>query len=221
MRTMMKTLKATTLLVFLLVASNVFGQLKVVRFGMKGGVNLPQQTLSLNDINSIVNDQTYDISNIQTEFSDGFNIGMITRVSLPLIPVYVHGEALYTQFDETIAITDGGTDFTINSTVQRLDFPISAGAKIGPAFAGLGATPSIPFANRSDLWTPDVDANFTWGWHIHAGIKLWRILGEVKYESGFGMLAGNVNYNYNDTDYQFELDQRRAQLVVSLAYFFQ
>ena len=217
----MKTLKATTLLVFLLVASNVFGQLKVVRFGMKGGVNLPQQTLSLNDINSIVNDQTYDISNIQTEFSDGFNIGMITRVSLPLIPVYVHGEALYTQFDETIAITDGGTDFTINSTVQRLDFPISAGAKIGPAFAGLGATPSIPFANRSDLWTPDVDADFTWGWHIHAGIKLWRILGEVKYESGFGMLAGNVNYNYNDTDYQFELDQRRAQLVVSLAYFFQ
>ena len=217
----MKTLKATTLLVFLLVASNVFGQLKVVRFGMKGGVNLPQQTLSLNDINSIVNDQTYDISNIQTEFSDGFNIGMITRVSLPLIPVYVHGEALYTQFDETIAITDGGTDFTINSTVQRLDFPISAGAKIGPAFAGLGATPSIPFAKRSDLWTPDVDANFTWGWHIHAGIKLWRILGEVKYESGFGMLAGNVNYNYNDTDYQFELDQRRAQLVVSLAYFFQ
>jgi len=217
----MKTLKATTLLVFLLAASNVFGQLKVVRFGMKGGVNLPQQTLSLNDINSIVNDQTYDISNIQTEFSDGFNIGMITRVSLPLIPVYVHGEALYTQFDETIAITDGGTDFTINSTVQRLDFPISAGAKIGPAFAGLGATPSIPFANRSDLWTPDVDADFTWGWHIHAGIKLWRILGEVKYESGFGMLAGNVNYNYNDTDYQFELDQRRAQLVVSLAYFFQ
>ena len=217
----MKTLKATTLLVFFLAASNVFGQLKVVRFGMKGGMNLPQQTLSLNDINSIVNDQTYDISNIQTEFSDGFNIGMITRVSLPLIPVYVHGEALYTQFDETIAITDGGTDFTINSTVQRLDFPISAGAKIGPAFAGLGATPSIPFANRSDLWTPDVDANFTWGWHIHAGIKLWRILGEVKYESGFGMLAGNVNYNYNDTDYQFELDQRRAQLVVSLAYFFQ
>jgi hypothetical protein len=218
---MMKTLKATTLLVFLLAASNVFGQLKVVRFGMKGGVNLPQQTLSLNDINSIVNDQTYDISNIQTEFSDGFNFGMITRVSLPLIPVYVHGEALYTQFDETIAITDGGNDFTINSTVQRLDFPISAGAKVGPAFAGLGATPSIPFANRSDLWTPDVDANFTWGWHIHAGIKLWRILGEVKYESGFGMLAGNVNYNYNDTDYQFELDQRRAQLVVSLAYFFQ
>jgi hypothetical protein len=217
----MKTLKATTLLVFLLAASNVFGQLKVVRFGMKGGVNLPQQTLSLNDINSIVNDQTYDISNIQTEFSDGFNIGMITRVSLPLIPVYVHGEALYTQFDETIAITDGGNDFTINSTVQRLDFPISAGAKVGPAFAGLGATPSIPFANRSDLWTTDVDANFTWGWHIHAGIKLWRILGEVKYESGFGMLAGNVNYNYNDTDYQFELDQRRAQLVVSLAYFFQ
>ena len=165
----MKTLKATTLLVFFLAASNVFGQLKVVRFGMKGGMNLPRQTLSLNDINNIVNDQTYDISNIQTEFIDGFNIGMITRVSLPLIPVYVHGEALYTQFDETIAITDGGTDFTINSTVQRLDFPISAGAKIGPAFAGLGATPSIPFANRSDLWTPDVERAARVGDRVETG----------------------------------------------------
>ena len=216
----MKTLKIYLLLALLSMTTGMSGQIKIIRFGVKGGMNLPQQTLSLNDINDIVNNQTYDISNIQTEFSDGFNFGMITRISLPLIPVYVHGEALYTQFDETIAITDGGSEFTINSTVQRLDFPISAGAKIGPAFAGLGATPSIPFANRSDLWTADVDANFTWGWHIHAGIKLWRLLGEVKYESGFGMLAGNVNYDYNGTDYQFELDRRRAQLVVSLAYFF-
>jgi hypothetical protein len=216
----MKTLKIYLLLALLSITTGMSGQIKIIRFGVKGGMNLPQQTLSLNDINDIVNNQTYDISNIQTEFSDGFNLGMITRISLPLIPVYVHGEALYTQFDETIAITDRGSEFTINSTVQRLDFPISAGAKIGPAFAGLGATPSIPFANRSDLWTADVDANFTWGWHIHAGIKLWRLLGEVKYESGFGMLAGNVNYDYNGTDYQFELDRRRAQLVVSLAYFF-
>ena len=216
----MKTLKIYLLLALLTITTGMSGQIKIIRFGVKGGMNLPQQTLSLNDINDIVNNQTYDISNIQTEFSDGFNFGMITRISLPLIPVYVHGEALYTQFDETIAITDGGSEFTINSTVQRLDFPISAGAKIGPAFAGLGVTPSIPFANRSDLWTADVDANFTWGWHIHAGIKLWRLLGEVKYESGFGMLAGNVNYDYNGTDYQFELDRRRAQLVVSLAYFF-
>ena len=216
----MKTLKIYLLLALLSITTGMSGQIKIIRFGVKGGMNLPQQTLSLNDINDIVNNQTYDISNIQTEFSDGFNLGMITRISLPLIPVYVHGEALYTQFDETIAITDGGSEFTINSTVQRLDFPISAGAKIGPAFAGLGATPSIPFANRSDLWTSAVNANFTWGWHIHAGIKLWRLLGEVKYESGFGMLAGNVNYDYNGTDYQFELDRRRAQLVVSLAYFF-
>lgn len=216
----MKTLKIYLLLALLSITTGMSGQIKIIRFGVKGGMNLPQQSLSLNDINDIVNNQTYDISNIQTEFSDGFNFGMITRISLPLIPVYVHGEALYTQFDETIAIIDGGSEFTINSTVQRLDFPISAGAKIGPAFAGLGATPSIPFANRSDLWTADVDANFTWGWHIHAGIKLWRLLGEIKYESGFGMLAGNVNYDYNGTDYQFELDRRRAQLVVSLAYFF-
>ena len=216
----MKTLKIYLLLALLSITTGMSGQIKIIRFGVKSGMNLPQQTLSLNDINDIVNNQTYDISNIQTEFSDGFNFGIITRISLPLIPVYVHGEALYTQFDETIAITDGGSEFTINSTVQRLDFPISAGAKIGPAFAGIGATPSIPFANRSDLWTADVDANFTWGWHIHAGIKLWRLLGEVKYESGFGMLAGNVNYDYNGTDYQFELDRRRAQLVVSLAYFF-
>ena len=216
----MKRLKSFGLLALMLVSSSAFAQLKIVKFGAKGGMNLPQQTLSLNDINDIVSNQTYDISNIQTEFSDGFNAGLVARVSLPLVPVYVHGEALYTQFDETIAITDGTEDFTINSTIQRLDFPISAGAKLGPAFAGLGATPSIPLSNASDLWTPDQEAAFTWGWHIHAGVKLWRLLGEVKYESGFGMLAGNVNYNYTGTDYDVNLDERRAQLVVSVAYFF-
>jgi hypothetical protein len=216
----MKSLKSLGLIALILVSSSAFAQLKIVKFGVKGGMNLPQQTLSLNDINDIVNNQTYDISNIQTEFSDGFNAGLVARVSLPLVPVYVHGEALYTQFDESIAITDGTEEFTINSTIQRLDFPISAGAKLGPAFAGLGATPSIPLSNASALWTPENEAAFTWGWHIHAGIKLWRLLGEVKYESGFGMLAGNVNYNYNGTDYDFNLDQRRAQLVLSVAYFF-
>lgn len=205
---------------FLCCATSSFAQLKIVKFGVKGGLNLPQQSLSLNDINAIVNDQTYDISNIQTEFSDGFNAGLVARVSLPLIPVYVHGEALYTQFDETLVITDDGQDIFINSTVQRIDFPISAGAKLGPAFAGLGVTPSIPFSNASNLWTPEEDANFTWGWHIHAGVKLWRLMAEAKLESGFGMLAGNVDYNYNDTDYNFDLDQRRMQLVVSVAYFF-
>jgi hypothetical protein len=108
----------------------------------------------------------------------------------------------------------------MSTTVQRLDFPISAGMKFGPAWAGLGATPSIPFANANDIWTPDVDAQFTWGWHIHAGAKLWRLMAEIKYEGGFGMLAQNVSYNYDGTDYNFNLDARNSQLVVSIAYLF-
>jgi hypothetical protein len=144
---------------------------------------------------------------------------LIARVSLPLIPVYVHGEALYTQFKETIQAT-GGDAFNVESTIERIDFPISAGAKLGPAFAGLGATPSIPLSNASDLWTPTEEANFTWGWHIHAGVKLWRLLGEVKYESGFGFMSGNFDQNIGGNDYTFDLDQRRSQVIVSVAYFF-
>ena len=95
-----------SLLVFLLISTLSFGQFKVIKFGIKGGVNYPQNALSTDDILSIYNDQTYDITNLQTDFQNGFHFGGITRISLPLVPVYVHGEALYTQFKETLVITD-------------------------------------------------------------------------------------------------------------------
>ena len=216
---MLRAIKVTAIVTTLLISTSAYAQLKIIKFGVKGGTNYPQEGLSLNDINDIVNNQTLNIDNIQTVYSDGFNEGLIARVSLPLIPVYVHGEALYTQFKETIQAT-GGDAFNVESTIERIDFPISAGAKLGPAFAGLGATPSIPLSNASDLWTPTEEANFTWGWHIHAGVKLWRLLGEVKYESGFGFMSGNFDQNIGGNDYTFDLDQRRSQVIVSVAYFF-
>ena len=215
----MKT-KIAAILCFSLFSISGFGQLKIVKLGVKGGINYPQTALSLDDVNQIINDQTYDISNIQTDISNGFNAGVIARVSLPLLPVYVHGEALYTQFDQDITMIDNGNTVDLGSTVQRLDFPISAGAKLGPVFAGVGATPSIPLANASDIWSSDTQPSFTWGWHAHAGVKVWRLLGEIKYESGFGMLAGAVDYDVNGTTYDFNLDSRSSQLVVSVAYFF-
>ena len=191
---MLRAIKVTAIVTTLLISTSSYAQLKIIKFGVKGGTNYPQEVLSLNDINDIVNNQTFNIDNIQTVYSDGFNAGLIARVSLPLIPVYVHGEALYTEFKETIQAT-GGDAFNVESTIERIDFPISAGAKLGPAFAGLGATSSIPLSNASDLWTSTEEANFTWGWHIHAGVKLWRLLGEVKYESGFGFMSGNFDQN--------------------------
>ena len=216
---MLRAIKVTAIVTTLLISTSAYAQLKIIKFGVKGGTNYPQEGLSLNDINDIVNNQTFNIDNIQTVYSDGFNAGLIERVSLPLIHVYVHGEALYTQFKETIQAT-GGDAFNVESTIERIDFPISAGAKLGPAFAGLGATPSIPLSNASDLWTPTEEANFTWGWHIHARVKLWRLLGEVKYESGFGFMSGNFDQNIGGNDYTFDLDQRRSQVIVSVAYFF-
>ena len=216
---MLRAIKVTAIVTTLLISTSAYAQLKIIKFGVKGGTNYPQEGLSLNDINDIVNNQTFNIDNIQTVYSDGFNAGLIAMVSLPLIPVYVHGEALYTQFKETIQAT-GGDAFNVESTIERIDFPISAGAKLGPAFAGLGATPYIPLSNASDLWTPTEEANFTWGWHIHAGVKLWRLLGEVKYESGFGFMSGNFDQNIGGNDYTFDLDQRRSQVIVSVAYFF-
>jgi hypothetical protein len=216
--TLMKKLQIVIAAVLLSTALQA--QFKVLKFGVKGGVNYPQASLSAQDLLTIYNDQTFDISNIQTDVTNGFNFGGIARISLPLVPAYIHGEALYTQFNQNLIITDNGQQVDLSTTVQRLDFPISAGMKFGPAWAGLGMTPSIPIANASDIWSPNVDATFTWGWHIHAGLKVWRLLGEIKYEGGFGMLAQNVNYNYNGNDYNFDLDARNSQLVVSLGYFF-
>ncbi|MCO4791376.1 MAG: hypothetical protein KC437_04915, partial [Flavobacteriales bacterium] len=103
-------MKRYFLFIGILLSTLSYGQFKVIKFGMKGGVNYPQSALSAADILTIYNDQTYDITNLQTDFQNGFHFGGITRISLPLVPVYVHGEALYTQFKETLIITDGGQE---------------------------------------------------------------------------------------------------------------
>ena len=74
-----------SLIAFLLISTLSFGQFKVIKFGVKGGVNYPQNALSAADILTIYNDQTYDITNLQTDFQNGFHFGGITRISLPLV----------------------------------------------------------------------------------------------------------------------------------------
>ena len=212
-------MKKILLLAALTLGLQAQAQFKIIKLGAKGGLNYPQASLNLSDLQAIYNDPTYAITDIQTDISNGFNAGLVGRIGLPLLPAYIQGEALYTQFDNNMTMVDNGQTIDLSHTVQRLDFPISAGAKMGPLFAGLGATPSIPFSNASDIWDDDTQANFTWGWHIHGGVKLWKLMAEIKYEGGFGPMAQNVNYNYNGTDYNFALDSRANQLIVSVAYF--
>ena len=213
--------KLIYLIIFLGFGISSHAQFKILRFGVKGGVNYPQANISTQDLIDLYTNQNYDISNVQTDATNGFNFGGIARIAVPLIPAYIHGEALYTQFSQNLMIVDGGQEIDMSTTVQRFDFPISAGMKFGPAWAGLGATPSIPVANANDIWSQDTEAQFSWGWHIHSGLKVWRLMAEVKYEGGFGMLAQNVAYTTDaGTTYDFNLDARNSQLVVSVAYLF-
>ena len=81
--------KHALLLAAFVLSTASYGQLKVLKFGAKAGLNYPQTSLSASDVLAIYNDQTYDISNLQTDISNGFNAGLIARVALPLIPAYV------------------------------------------------------------------------------------------------------------------------------------
>ncbi|MEY2963269.1 MAG: hypothetical protein RL754_530 [Bacteroidota bacterium] len=213
--------KISILILMVAMSFGAQAQFKILKLGAKGGFNYPQGSFDLQDIQAIINDPNYAISDVQTEISNGFNFGGVARIQLPLIPAYIQGEALYTQYGESITLVDGNQNITMDNTVQRLDFPISAGMKFGPAYAGLGATPTIPFANASDMWDDNTQASFTYGWHIHAGLKVWRLLAEIKYEGGFGPLARDVSFNYNNTDYNFNLDARSNQLILSVGYFFE
>ena len=209
----MKSVKFFALFAALAISTAASAQLSLVKFGVKGGLNFPQESLDLDAIANAVADTSF---NIQTDDSDGFNAGIVARVSLPLLPAYIHAEVLYTQFEESITVN--GTENT--STIQRLDFPISVGAKIGPIFGGAGLTPSIPLSSASMLLEPDEEVVFTSGFHIHAGVKLGQIMAELKYESGLSeQLSGAINTLDPDLP-DVEIDQRRSQVVASVAYFF-
>lgn len=157
---------------------NLFAQLNI---GPKVGINTGVDNY----------DQFEKLTNLSTS---GTHVGIFGRAELLFL--YIQPELLYStnNFQSEVLNNDGSTSF-VDYKNNRVDFPLIGGLRFfkflrvgaGPVFSVV-TSDSISGATNSAIGFK----NSTAGFQVNAGLDIWKIILDLKYESGAGDLAENV-----------------------------
>lgn len=204
--------------VFLL-GQEVYAQ-KLFRIGMKGGLNYSSLRAE---------DTPLTLNNGQLRFSDdgaklGYHLGLFSRINLPVIPLYIQPEALFTSVGGRLKVIQELTGIPVEETIDmrlnRLDIPVIVGLKMSAFRLGIGPVASITLGNElASFRDTQIKAeNFTFGFQANAGLDIGRFLLDLKYETAVSNLGGSIQ-NAAATR-GASLDARPTQFILSLGYSF-
>ena len=198
------------ILLFVAFSTQSFGQIGL-DFGIKGGVNT--SNIKFKDISDQV------VANINgSSVNLGYHAGLFAR--LDLLFLYVQPEILYTRLNGEVEVEEkSGKTSTYDYNQNRMDIPVIFGLKIGPAGIFAGPVLSYNLQSPSEIFESSYKKG-TWGYQVGAGVKLFSILIEAKYEGGFGTVADEATIPINGSDYTFDVDKRTPQVILSLGYAF-
>jgi len=194
-------MKRLIILPFVIFALSSNAQL--LRFGVKAGANFP---------NLVINKST-DLSNINTDNGAGFHVGGMMRINVPI--VYVQPEVLYTNVSADNSFTENGTAVNGTYNMQRIDIPVMAGLKMGPAAFFAGPIASFNLSAPDDIFKDGYNSA-TLGYQLGVGLKLLRFLVEVKYEGCFGDNTTSALVSSST----YPITSHMNMWIISAGYFF-
>ncbi len=156
----------------------------------------------------------------------GFHIGMMGELSIPLIPVSVIPEVLFSFNGGAMDVENIQIEETYNITQRfgTIDIPLLVAYNVGPIRLEAGPIAHISlFDNEKfkdiikkkfDKYSvEDIRESAAVGYQIAVGVKILDILrAELKYEGNFS--SNGIEFNDN----KFETDLRSTQVILSLGY---
>lgn len=194
-------------------------QAQLFQFGIKGGLNY--SSLAMEDITGITDGtEVYDL--LKGETVRGYQAGIMTRIKIAM--VFVQPELYFNVTGGSVEqVIAGGTSELLNVQFNRIDIPLLAGVKLGPARINIGPVGSAVISSvnelkdvvSSDLET--INSGLTWGFQAGVGIDILKKLSiDGRYEgslSQYGdafMVAGNP----------YNLDARPKQWILAFGWWF-
>ena len=151
----------------------------------------------------------------------GFHAGLFARVTISSF--YVQPELLFTNAGGKIRLTDNASA-NVNEMLEykynRVDVPVLVGLKL--SFVRFNAGPVASFNVNTENKSPkelgkELENRYksaTIGFQAGVGLDLWKVIVDLKYESGLDSQLDKVNIN--GTSYSF--DQRAQQVLLSIGY---
>lgn len=189
-----------------------------LKFGVKGGVNSSYIKMD-NVITVIQGVEEYSLEGLKTA-TVGFHAGLMTRVTF--FGVFIQPELYFSSTGGEVEVTDLITQNVSIKKMEfkKLDIPVLAGFKFGPARINAGPVASIIIDSKADLIEKagyeEKIKGATFGYQAGVGIDILSISLDVRYEGNLSKLGEGVNIGGND----FEFDSRNPQFIFSLGIFF-
>lgn len=207
-------------LILVLLASMFIFSLSNAQFfnyGIKAGIGF--SSLKMDDIRGI-NDgsDVYDL--ITGDAVMGYHLGLQTRIKIAM--VVIQPELYFNAGGGTLEqIVDGGATEILNVNFNRIDIPLLAGVKLGPARISLGPVGSFVLSETTDL--TDIEPEFelfsstmTWGFQAGLGLDISRLSLDFRYEGSLSKLGESLTVGGSE----FALDARPSQWLISLGFWF-
>ena len=176
------------------------------QFGIKAGVNY-NFSGDLHDLGEIA-DATDDVVH-GADSRTGFHAGVWYKLNYS--DLFLKGELLYTQFENTYGGTPGYSMLT-----KKIDVPVLVGMKVfGPVYIFGG--PDFQYIMDEDfsLQTAEITTDdFTLGLHLGVGVEFKRISLDLRWDKAL------TNNNLEFVNENFTLDNRPNQLMFGIQYSF-
>ena len=190
-----------------------------IKFGVKGGVN--SSTIKMDDVITVTQGvEEYSLEGIKSG-TVGFHAGLMTRVTF--FGVFIQPELYFSSTGGEVEVTDL---ITQNVSIRKMEFkkldiPVLAGFKFGPARINAGPVASIIIDSKADLIeTAGYEEKIkgaSFGYQVGVGLDIINTISlDVRYEGNLSKLGDGVNIGGND----FEFDSRNPQIIFSLGIFF-
>ncbi|MEN7548997.1 porin family protein [Rapidithrix thailandica] len=191
-----------------------FASAQVFKMGVKGGLNTSNIRIS-NYVNS------NKIGSIEAGDAQlGYHLGLMARVKIPVISIYVQPELL---------LTSGSNEFKTDLTplslaeveykYKRLDIPVLLGFKFGPARINAGPVYSRIIHekwNNSDMVEPHANEG-TWGFQGGMGVDILKKLAlDFRYETNLSKFGEGMSLAGEEVKF----DSRSQQWILSLGVYF-
>ncbi|MFP4047772.1 MAG: porin family protein [Bacteroidales bacterium] len=209
------------LILILIVATSASAQL---RFGAKVGAT--STSIKADEVYSNISGEEYDQLEIQGKNAgiNGFQAGIFSRLTIAAL--YVQPEVMFTRSTAEMQIKEieGETlkdKFTEKQKFSKIDIPLIAGWKFGPARIQAGPVASIILDNKSAIEAvTNAKEEFngaTWGYQVGAGLDVLNTLTlDVKYEGSLSKFGDGVQVGGETRKF----DSRPNQFIFSAGLFF-
>jgi hypothetical protein len=209
--------------IMLIALPGVFGQLQ---FGVKGGIVSSSSNLK----EKVPVDETglgYDQLKVEAQDAKvGFQAGLFGRLSIAAL--YVQPELMFTSTSSRVKVSQLDSENPGEAVSQvkeqefkKIDIPIMAGWKFGPARIQAGPVGSIILDQESAIEAAtkynETFNGASWGYQVGVGLDLLNTLTlDAKYEGSLSKLGESVQIG----NQSFDINNRTNQFIVTVGLFF-